>query len=173
MCEQDKIDKLSCEIATLIYDKYLMDSYGINSCNINYTEGDIIEKQIRRSIMAFGIDCKTIFPSRNKEELKIDPIIIMDKNLSFPIPPPPNVSNPIQSATIKTPLSNVAYQYIQTFPIAVWIIYHNLNFTPNITTVDLGGNVIIGSVKYLNQSSNGGTIQITFSVPIAGKAYLS
>lgn len=53
-----EIEDLSCQIATLVHNKYLIESYGINSCNINYKEGDLIEKIMVKSIMDFGITCE-------------------------------------------------------------------------------------------------------------------
>lgn len=52
-----KKEDLSCQIATLTYNKYLIDGYGINSCNINYKEGDLIEKILIKSVLDAGYDC--------------------------------------------------------------------------------------------------------------------
>lgn len=64
--------------------------------------------------------------------------------------------------------SDIAYVHYQTVSSAEWSITHNLDFTPNITVVDLAGNVIEGDYKY-----NGNTIVATFSEIIAGTAFLS
>ena len=50
-------EDLSCQIATLVHNKYLIKSFGIDSCNINYKEGDLIEKLIVKSLMDFGHTC--------------------------------------------------------------------------------------------------------------------
>lgn len=62
-----------------------------------------------------------------------------------------------------------SYVHDQTSPSSTWVIVHNLNGYPNITTVDSGGNELHGGVDYdsLNQ------ITVTFSSPQTGKAYLS
>ena len=52
---------------------------------------------------------------------------------------------------------------------ATWTFVHGLGFNPNITTTDENGQQIFGTVTYLNNT----TVQITFSQPVAGWAYLS
>jgi hypothetical protein len=64
--------------------------------------------------------------------------------------------------------NDIAYVHYQTVSSVEWNITHNLDFTPNITVVDLAGNVIEGDYKY-----NGNTIVATFSELIAGTAFLS
>ena len=65
-------------------------------------------------------------------------------------------------------LDDIAYVHYQTFASTAWEIEHPLEFIPNITVVDLSGNVIEGDYQY-----NGNTINATFSQAIAGAAYLS
>ena len=52
---------------------------------------------------------------------------------------------------------------------AVWTFTHDLGFNPNVTTTDENGQQIYGTVTYLNNT----TVEITFSQPVAGWAYLS
>ena len=68
-------------------------------------------------------------------------------------------------------IDDVAYTHYQTIASDTWSILqtqHNLQFTPNVTVVDLNGNVIEGDCQYMS-----GNITITFSQAIAGLAYLS
>lgn len=68
-------------------------------------------------------------------------------------------------------LGDVAYTHYQTVSSNVWNILqsnHGLQFTPNVTVVDLSGNVVEGDCQYTS-----GNITITFSQAIAGLAYLS
>lgn len=68
-------------------------------------------------------------------------------------------------------IDDVAYTHYQTISSDIWEILqtnHNLQFAPNVTVVDLNGNVIEGDCQY-----NSGNITITFSQAIAGLAYLS
>lgn len=51
----------------------------------------------------------------------------------------------------------------------VWVLTHALTFVPNVTTTDLVGQQIMGTVVYTNST----TITITFSTPVSGWAYLS
>ena len=54
-------------------------------------------------------------------------------------------------------------------PQLVWYINHNLNIVPNVWAEDCNGDNISGVVDVVNNN----TITLTFSVPVAGKAYLS
>ena len=65
-------------------------------------------------------------------------------------------------------LDDIAYVHYQTSASTTWEIQHPLEFKPNITVVDLSGNVIEGDYKY-----NEDNITVTFSQAIAGAAYLS
>jgi hypothetical protein len=52
---------------------------------------------------------------------------------------------------------------------STWVINYNLPFTPNVTTTDLSGQEIQGTVQYITPS----IIHIIFSSPVSGWAYLS
>lgn len=54
-------------------------------------------------------------------------------------------------------------------PQTVWVITHNLGYVPNVFIEDCTGCDIEGVITVLNNS----TITISFSQPVAGKAYLS
>lgn len=54
---KEERDDLSCQIATLVHNKYLITSYGIDNCNINYTEGDLLEKLLYKTLVDFGVTC--------------------------------------------------------------------------------------------------------------------
>jgi hypothetical protein len=62
-----------------------------------------------------------------------------------------------------------SFIFNQPTPLASWVINHNLNGFPSVTTTDLSGNVILGQVQYLNAN----TVIVTFSTPVAGVAYLN
>lgn len=168
----NRSDKLACEIGTLIFDRYMIKAYGITNCNINYTEGDLYEKLIRKSIYNGGTDCESM-PRCKKELIKLDNLAISNRFPFIPLQQPnPNTA---QQTVIKLiPIAdNDGFTFIQSFASAVWTIDHNLSFVPNVTVVDEFGFVMEGSVQYLSQESNGGRIQITFSEPVKGQAYLS
>ena len=59
--------------------------------------------------------------------------------------------------------------FTQNSPQATWVIAHNMNFYPSVTIIDGLGNVVLAPISYL--SSN--TVQIAFSRPFSGTAYLS
>lgn len=64
---------------------------------------------------------------------------------------------------------SVAYQHIQSAPMAVWDIYHTLVFAPNIMVVDSTGIRVFGDEQIIGP----GHIRIIFSGPFSGIAYLS
>lgn len=59
--------------------------------------------------------------------------------------------------------------FFQPEALEVWTIPHNLGFMPNVTTVDSSGRAVRGAVQYLDLN----TVQVTFSSPFTGAAFLS
>ena len=51
----------------------------------------------------------------------------------------------------------------------LWVVIHSWPGFPSVTVVDTSGKIMIGDVKYINATR----IEITFSVPVSGKAYLN
>lgn len=54
-------------------------------------------------------------------------------------------------------------------PSTIWYINHNLGYTPNVWSEDCSGSNISGTLTVVDAN----TITLTFSIPQAGKAYLS
>lgn len=73
----------ACQISSLIYDKFLIESYGIKNCDINYKEGDLIEKILRKKIIDNGYNCEE-FPRCNREEFFLTPLRLPDRYLNIP-----------------------------------------------------------------------------------------
>jgi len=73
-----KNQDLGCQIATLVYDKFLIESYGIKNCDINYKEGDLIEKILVKRILDNGDDCNC-FPKCKRNEFFLTPLRLPDK----------------------------------------------------------------------------------------------
>lgn len=65
--------------------------------------------------------------------------------------------------------SGITYIHQQTVAADVWNIQHNMGKYPSVTVVDSGGNVVVGSVTYLNENS----ITATFAGAFSGTAYLN
>lgn len=61
------------------------------------------------------------------------------------------------------------YHFTQSTAAAIWTINHNLNNKPAVNCVDASGNSIVGTVSYTSLNS----LTITFSVALAGSAYLT
>ena len=77
-------------------------------------------------------------------------------------PGPPGPEGPPGSA-------GETYVHIQGTPANVWVIPHNLTYTPNITIVDSANTQLEGSVVFTSAT----VITVTLSAATAGKAYLS
>lgn len=61
------------------------------------------------------------------------------------------------------------YRHSQAFASALWVVDHDLSYPPSVTVVDSAGTVLLADVTYLDDFH----IQIEFSAPTAGYAYLS
>ena len=171
-------DKISCEIATLTYDQFLVQAYGISSCNINYTEGDFIEKLLVKSVLDFGKHghrvCKI-----DDHDIDIDRDFDRDRFGFFETlstePTGPLVQNITQTIVkivpeeSSEPADPDSFTYTQTTPANIWIVSHNLSFRPNVTITDTNGNEIEASITYISNA----TVQIEFSQPVAGNVYFS
>jgi hypothetical protein len=66
-------------------------------------------------------------------------------------------------------LAPTTFLHLQPDAQEVWLINHGLGFHPNVTTVDSTGRLVEGDVVYLSNS----LVQVTFSAPFAGSAFLS
>ena len=66
-------------------------------------------------------------------------------------------------------IDNAAESFKFDPAVATWVIEHNLLFNPNVTTTDLSGQEIQGTVQYVSPSK----IHVVFSTPVSGWAYLS
>jgi len=61
------------------------------------------------------------------------------------------------------------YIHDQPVPATTWNVVHDLGGRPSVTVVDSAGTVVHGEVSYSSDSE----IQLNFSAPFSGKAYLT
>ena len=61
------------------------------------------------------------------------------------------------------------FVFTQAVPAVTWTINHNLNEFPTVTLVDGAGRAMIAAYRYVNSNQ----VIVTFSQPVAGKAYLT
>lgn len=61
------------------------------------------------------------------------------------------------------------YEHNQNQAVATWIIEHNLNKFPSVTTFDSTGDEVEGVVRHLSKN----IAQVMFSAAIAGRAFLN
>lgn len=61
------------------------------------------------------------------------------------------------------------YRHDQTSAASTWTITHMLDKYPSVTIVDSAGDEVEGSVNHISTS----TLEITFSAPFSGRAYLN
>lgn len=73
----------------------------------------------------------------------------------------------------ETPFLNanatLRHVFNQNSPSATWLITHALGGFPSVTVVDSALTQVIGEVKYLSETQ----IQVDFTAPFSGKAYLT
>lgn len=65
--------------------------------------------------------------------------------------------------------SDKYYMHEQASASAVWTILHVLGKYPSVTIVDSAGDEVEGSVNHISTS----TLEVTFSAPFSGRAYLN
>ena len=59
--------------------------------------------------------------------------------------------------------------FTQETPASTWVIAHNLNKKPSVMIVDSGDNEVEGCTNYIDDNN----IEVVFSKPFSGKAYLN
>jgi ABC-type transport system substrate-binding protein len=64
------------------------------------------------------------------------------------------------------PLTRFIYQ--QATPATVWTVPHDLATYPTVVVLDSANQEVFGDVEYLDEN----TVQLTFSAPFSGTAYL-
>jgi len=62
-----------------------------------------------------------------------------------------------------------AYVHAQLTPEVLWTITHALGYFPAVTVVDSAGTLVEGDIRYVSITQ----IEVSFSAPFAGTAYLS
>lgn len=76
--------------------------------------------------------------------------------------------NSQQPISINIPTSST-FVFTQAIASSLWTITHNLGQFPSVTLVDIAGNIILAGVQYISANQ----IVVTFSQPVAGKAFLN
>ena len=64
---------------------------------------------------------------------------------------------------------NDRYVHTQAAPSSTWNVTHDLGGRPSVTVVDSAGTVVIGEIRYNNDTS----VTILFTAPFSGYAYLT
>jgi len=59
--------------------------------------------------------------------------------------------------------------FTQGTPAATWVINHNLGKRPSVMIVDSGDNEVEGCTNYIDDNN----LELVFSAPFSGKAYLN
>lgn len=63
----------------------------------------------------------------------------------------------------------VAYHHIQGASSSEWRITHDLDFYPNVTTMDSVGTIVEGELEHISENE----LVVTFALPFTGEAFLS
>jgi hypothetical protein len=70
---------------------------------------------------------------------------------------------------INSNISSTSFVYNQSAPSTIWVINHNLGFYPYVLTLDGGGTMIEGEIRYNSNTQ----VEVEFSTALAGVAHLS
>lgn len=70
---------------------------------------------------------------------------------------------------LETVAADAHYVHDQAGASAHWVINHNLNKHPSVTIATSAGDVVEGDISYPSVN----TVELFFSAPFAGKAYLN
>jgi hypothetical protein len=144
-------NKYNTKFADVMTDKFRNLKYGITTCH-KHEDVDLIIMRKELSDWQSSGDYSTLSEVRT-EYKKWLPVNITCEDMCY----------------ININVNSGSKSYHVTPAAAVWTFVHNLGFNPNVTTTDESKQEIVGIVDYLNNN----TIQITFSQPVAGYAYLS
>ena len=79
-------------------------------------------------------------------------------------------SEPIVATfSISPNIQDLNYTYFQDVPSETWVIKHNLNKYPSVTTISSAGDVVYGNVKYIDSNN----VEVEFTSAFAGRALIN
>ena len=99
--------------------------------------------------------------SASKNQIVIEDLTIDYSNLTS--------SSSNAAIRIKGSVSLFSYTYNQQSAASTWNINHNLNYRPGVFATDYGGNIMEGDIIHIDTNN----VQLNFSIPVTGYAYLS
>ena len=165
--EQALLKKIKIEqkFANQVYANFQSLRFGIDSCC--YTD---FEKAVLRKALCdwqHSASSKVVVATENKGVF-VEPLAKINARASMSCPETPsNVCTILDLESIIADSNTYTQCFEEAAPI--WTITHNLGKFPSVTVVDLDNVVVIGQVDYLNSN----IIQLTFSKPFAGCAFLN
>jgi len=146
----------------------------IQNVNGDGTFGVVVDGKVYNNVPCYGYSdmtsndiVKVVYPDNNPTNMYILPpynLATIDKGglISY------NDYIKLQSLSADDD-SGASYTHEQMSASAHWIINHTLNRYPAVTIVDTGGSTVEGDVVYINANR----IEIYFSAPFSGNAYLT
>tara|TARA_R100000544_G_C2222275_1_gene58279 strand:+ start:1043 stop:1585 length:543 start_codon:yes stop_codon:yes gene_type:complete len=157
--------KIEQTFASQVYANFQSIRFGIEACC--YT--DFEQAVLRKDICDWQNSASTkVVVATESDGVFVEPLAKVNAKASMSCPDTPtNVCTILDLAEIIADSGT----YSQCFQVASpkWTITHNLGKFPAVTVVDLDNNVVIGDVDYLSTN----IIQITFSIPFNGCAFLN
>lgn len=157
--------KIEQTFANQVYANFQSLRFGIEACCFT----DFEQAVLRKDICDWQNSASTkVVVATEIEGVFVEPLAKVNAKASISCPDTPtNVCTILDLADIIADSGT----YTQCFEIATvkWTITHNLGKFPSVTVVDLDNNMVIGDVDYLSTN----IIQITFSIPFSGCAFLN
>lgn len=108
----------------------------------------------------------TLYVEDDGVNLVVTPEIV---NLKVPNDSVKILSIGVQGPAGVTSVNDSHHTHTQLAASSLWTVVHNMGKYPSVMVVDSGDNVVIGEIHYLTNNS----LEIAFSAPFGGKAYLN
>ena len=157
--------KIEQTFANQVYANFQSIRFGIEACCFT----DFEQAVLRKDLCDWQNSASTkVVVATEIEGVFVEPLAKVNAKASISCPDTPtNVCTILDLADIIADSGT----YTQCLEVATvkWTITHNLGKFPSVTVVDLDNNVVIGDVDYLSTN----IIQITFSIPFSGCAFLN
>lgn len=127
------------------------------------TQADVVTDKGQTVIVIKTNDLPLLVPSVTKTAVDL-------VGSGIPIPGPPGHIGPIGPQGPVGPTSpGVTTAFLFSQASSLWLIAHNLNQFPTVTTVDSAGTEVDGAISYIDSDN----IQVLFASAMTGTAYLN
>lgn len=153
-------DDLKREFTAEVYEKYQADAYGLTACGVSYDRDKAEERRLKIYLLS---NYEDLLQGSANAEIKL--IDLPERMAAV------DYGNIVNVTIYKTEntVGKYSYEHIQSVASSTWNINHKLGFNPNVTAISNDGHAMIGDIVYIDKNN----VQINFSYPLVGRAFLS